>query len=107
MTRRAMHRFMVRPTKEEVLTYGHFLFDDDVMDSNRYSLADASQVMLLGGYSIPARFYRKFRGNNGNTRELFWPYGTIAFLPMRKQWWYRWNIIGWELLKYISQYLRG
>ena len=107
MTRRAMHRFMVRPTKEEVLTYGHFLFDDDVIDSNRYSLADESQVMLLGGYSIPARFYRKFQGNNGNARELFWPYGTIAFLPMRKQRWYRWNIIGWELLKYISQYLRG
>ena len=97
---------MSKPTKEEALTYGRFLFDDDVTDSNQYSLANENQLLLLRGYSIPARVVRKIRKVGKNVPELFWPYGTIAFLPVPKQWWYRWNVIGWESLKYLSQYLR-
>lgn len=106
LTRKMLHRFMSKPTKEEALTYGRFLFDDDVTDSNQYSLANENQLLLLRGYSIPARVFRKIRKVGKNIPELFWPYGTIAFLPVLKQWWYRWNVIGWESLKYLNQYLR-
>lgn len=101
LTRKMLHRFMSKPTKEEALTYGRFLFDDDVTDSNQYSLANENQLLLLRGYSIPARVFRKIRKVGKNVPELFWPYGTIAFLPPHKRTWYRANVYLWEWLKYV------
>lgn len=98
--RKNLHRLMSKPTQKESEAYGSFLFDDDVADDNKRSLAGESQIASLHGYSIPARIVRKLRKTGGNMTELFWPYGTIAFLPPWKRWWYWWNVTVWEWLKY-------
>lgn len=100
-TRKRLHRFMSRPTREEAIAYGRFLFDDDVNDDEKTYLASEKQVALLPDYFIFARMIRKIKGNGKGIRELFWPYGTIALLPEWKRPWYRWNIYIWEWIKEI------
>jgi len=100
-TRKRIRRYMAHPTRAEATYYGRFLFCDDTTEAYRFSLADKSQIHALKGYSIPARVWRRlFSKGNAAVPELYWPYGTIAFLPCWKRWWYRWNVYVWEWLRY-------
>lgn len=101
-TRRRIWRYMAHPTGEEAAHWGKFLFCDDVTEGYRLSLANQKQLDILRGYSIPARVIRRIlRRPAGNVMpELLWPYGTMAFLPRWKRWWYRLNVYVWEWLRY-------
>ena len=101
-TRRRIWRYMAHPTRKEASHWGKFLFCDDVTEGYHLSLANCEQVNILKGYSIPARAVRRIlrRPVREVMPELLWPYGTIAFLPWWKQWWYRLNVYVWEWLRY-------
>ncbi len=96
-------RYMSRPTREEAAYYGSFQFCDDITEAYRMALASEEQRTLLREYSFLRRILRKLtkRSLGGRKAELFWPYGTIAFLNGKKREWYRLNVITWELLKQI------
>jgi len=101
-TRKLIRRYMAYPTKEEADYWGQFTFCDDTSESYQFSLADESQIRILKGYSIPARIWKRLFPNRcEEAPALYWPYGTIAFLPRWKRWWYRLNIYVWEWLRYM------
>jgi len=104
-THNRIARYMAHPTKEEVCYLGKYLFCDDVTEAYHFALANEEQVNILRSYSIPARVFRRLLRHplNNSPSELFWPYGTVAFLPKWKQPWYRWNIYIWEWLRYVLQ----
>lgn len=95
-------RYMVHPKREEALFYGNIQFCDDITEAYHCTLASEAQLSALKGYSIPKRVLRRLRKRHSDSilPELFWPYGTIAFLPRWKQAWYRLNVYMWELLRY-------
>ncbi len=103
--RKLVWRYMAHPTQEEAEYYGNLLFCDDISDSYQMKLADASQQDKLKSYFIIPRIVRKvFSRQKARTGcDLFWPCGTISFLPRWKRPWYRWNFIIWEWIRYLRQ----
>lgn len=102
-TRKRICRYMVTPTQQEAEYYGSLLFCDDVTEGYQITLADASQRKLLDQYLVLRRLWLKLTGQNQNmrTQGLYWPYGTMAFLPWFKRIWYRWNFYLWERMNHI------
>lgn len=98
--RKQIHRFMARPSLDEVSVYGTFMFNDDVNDLHHVEIANSEQIRELDSYLVHKRLMRKL-GNSPPIQELFWPYGVTAFLPKWKHAWYRWNIFTWEIVKYL------
>lgn len=103
-TRLLIKRYMAHPTPEEAEFLGGYLFCDDVSESYHFKLASPDQTKRLKQHLISHRIWnRLFLKRKDNIQpELYWPYGTIAFLPKRKQLWYRWNIYLWELIRYLK-----
>lgn len=102
-TYKLIKRYMFHPTQDEAAYYGQFLFCDDVTESYRIALAGEIQKKLLKNYFIPARLCRRVIKHHlavEGQAELFWPYGTIAFLPPWEKWWYQANVYVWELIRY-------
>ena len=99
-TRKLIRRYMARPSREEAAYFGRALFCDDITEAYLLSLADESQVQALKRYSIPSRVWGRLLSKKVTEAQLFWPYGTVAFLPKWKQWWYRWSVYVWEWLRY-------
>jgi len=97
-------RYMVHPTSEEAAYLGQGLFCDDVTEAYHSKLADPTQTGQLKKYLFLSRVQRKLLGEKSTevAVELYWPYGTISFLPPQKQWWYRWNIYLWEWMRFIK-----
>ena len=103
-TRKRVIRYMTHPTKDEADFYGKIRFCDDITEGYHLSLAEKGQVSVLKNYLFFPRLIRRLRKHNGEQQaELFWPYGTIAFLPKWKQSWYRWNVYLWEWIRYVRQ----
>lgn len=102
-TRVLIKRYMAHPTSEEAELLGRYLFCDDVSESYHSWLASPEQTKQLNQYSFFRRVWRRLRSKgDGNIQpELYWPYGTIAFLPRWKQPWHRWNVYLWELIRYL------
>lgn len=100
-SQKRLYRMMARPTREEATLFGHFQFSDDIREGNLSPLASTQQIAQLKGYSVPARIWRRLRKQNTSYTELFWPYGTLAFLSGGRRLWYQWNIYLWEWLKYM------
>ena len=100
-----IRRYMAHPRKEEALFYGGIQFCDDITEAYHCTLASETQLSALKGYSIPKRILRRLRKSHSDVvlPELFWPYGTMAFLPQWKQIWYRLNVYTWELLRYVMR----
>ena len=101
-TRRLTNRYMVHPEPREVELLGKCLFCDDVNESYRFQLASLEQLKQLKQYLVYRRIWRQL---NHHTKvqllpDLYWPYGTIAFLPKWKQPWYRGNVYLWEWIRY-------
>ena len=104
--RRLITRYMAHPTAKEAAQYQSFFFCDDITEAYCCPLVDSRQIQALKGYSLPARVLRRlgWKGRNGQaSAELFWPYGTMAFLPPVKRWWYRWNVYIWEWIRYVNR----
>ena len=99
-TAERIRRYMFRPTRAEAAYYGGLRFSDDVAESYRLSLAGGEQTQALRDYLFLRRAARRLRGKKPEG-ELFWPYGTIAFLPGQKQRWYRASVFAWEGLKHF------
>ena len=111
-TARRIRRYMARPTREEAAYYGQFLFCDDITEAYHFTLTESEQASLLQNYSIPRRILRKVikrqpQKNENKKAELFWPFGTVAFLPEYSKWWYWCNVHMWELMKYMLQRLKS
>ena len=104
-TRALIRRYMAHPTPKEAELLGAYLFCDDVSENYHSKLASRDQTKQLKHYLILRRGWRRlFSKGNGNIYpELYWPYGTIAFLPKWKQPWYRWNVYLWELIRYLKK----
>lgn len=102
-TRRLIKRYMVHPTPEEARFLGGYQFCDDVSESYHSQLASPEQTKQLKHYSFFRRAWKRLfsKGNSNIQPELYWPFGTIVFLPEWKQRWYRWNICAWEAVKYL------
>jgi len=102
-TKQRVLRFMVNPTREEVVYLGRLLFCDDVTESYQIKMADDTQINLLRNYNVVRRIWRKITHKNQHipTKGLYWPFGTIAFLPRWKRMWYRWNYCIWEWINQI------
>ncbi len=101
MTRRLLHRIMAYPTREEAYTYGQFAFADDMFDQKKYPLTAPEQCESLKIYNVYEMLYRKIWGGYSleGIKNIYWPYGTIAFLTSSwKRLWYRWNIYIWHLI---------
>ena len=99
-TRERLHRFMASPTQDEVAVYGGFHFSDDIQSGGLSPLASPEQVSQLKGYSILSRALRRIRPKTSSYTEMFWPYGTLAYLSGLKALWYKWNIYAWEWIKH-------
>ena len=96
-------RYMAHPTGDEAAYYGGFTFCDDITEAYQMPLASLEQANVLKGYSMIRRVGRKIFSCKQKEvlPELFWPYGTIAFLPIWKRVWYRWNVYVWEWIRYM------
>lgn len=95
-----LRQLMRYPRLEEVRAFSPFIFSDDILDEERHSLAECSQLDYLKNYLIISRVIRKLASLHRRTGELFWPFGMTAFLPTFRRRWYSWNIAVWEWLKY-------
>ena len=100
-TRKRISRYMVHPTREEAEYYGRVVFCDDITEAYYFRLAEEKQTYMLKNYLILTRMWqRMFKKRRGQQEELFWLYGSIAFLPSWKQHWYRLNVYIWEWVRY-------
>lgn len=105
-TRVLVDRYMAHPTAEEAALLGEHFFCDDVSESYHSRLACLEQTKQLKQYLIFRRIGKRllFRSGEKTLPDLYWPYGTIAFLPRWKQLWYRGNVYLWEWIRYLSNY---
>ena len=102
-TRKRIARYMAHPDAGEAAAWGRFLFCDDITETYHLPLADPGQLEYLKNYNVPLRVLRRILKRPGKhpAQALYWPYGTIAFLPRWKRPWYRWNIYIWEWIRYV------
>ena len=100
-TEKLIHRYMMCPTESEAAYYGQFLFCDDITEAYQSPLAAREQKNQLKEYllvwSLWKRLFPAFF--SAKHTELFWPYGTTAFLPGWKAQWWRNNICFNEFVK--------
>ena len=104
-TEQRIKRYMFKPTLEEAKYFGEFMFCDDITESYHMPLASESEIEIIKENSfIIKRIIKRVsgKGTPKGISELFWPYGTIAFIS-RKREWYRWNIYVWEWIKAVSR----
>lgn len=101
VTRKLLHRIMGYPTRDEANVYGQFTFADDMFDQKKHPLTAPEQCESLRIYNVYEMLYRERWGGFSleGVKNIYWPYGTIAFLTSYwKRLWYRWNIYIWHLL---------
>ena len=102
-THQLVKRYMGHPKKQEVDLYGEFMFCDDITENYHMKLASPEQIDILKNYTIVKRIIKRIFDTSpyGENTNLFWPFGTIAYLPVWKRFFYRWNIYIWEFIKYV------
>lgn len=104
-----IRRHMFTPTLAEAAYYGNFLFCDDTTELYHSPLASDDQTDIIKRNSfLPKRILQKMAHVTPakGVSEMYWAYGTIAFMP-RGRWWYRWNVYGWEWLKCAAKRRRA
>ena len=97
-TRKRLKRYMVYPRRAEAEFYGGILFCDDITEKYQLQLASKKQIPAVQDYLLLPRIRNRIK--KLSRTALLWPCGTVAFLPVWKQPWYRLNICSWEWLKY-------
>ena len=103
-TKKRVFRYMAWPKQNEVDYYGHIFFCDDITEAYKLSLANSTQLEALKGNLIPVRiWHRMLSKRTPHVPELYWPYGTMAFLPKWKRVWYWLNVFVWELIRHWLQ----
>ncbi len=99
----SIQRVSYKPTVQEAKCYGKLMFSDDVSAENENKLASEEQIEQLKNYLLIKRAYRKlFKCRSGDpVVNLFWAYGTVAFVSRPVRWHYRMNILVWEFIRFI------
>lgn len=102
-TYQLVKKYMGHPSKEDVERYGSFMFCDDTTEGYQMKLASAEQTAYLKNYIIVDRLIKRISNAPPRAKgaDLFWPLGTVAYLPSWKRPFYRWNIYIWEFMKYV------
>lgn len=98
-TQHLVRKLMYAPTKDIVDGFKTMLFCDDIYESYYANLADTEQFHRLRSYTVLSRIRESLRRSGKAETDIPWPYGVAALLPPVESWWYRSNILAWELLK--------
>ncbi len=99
---RILKRCMVYPTREEAELYSVFKFNDDTSARAVRSLAELQRGAHLKEYVLPYRIMMKLLHKKPQKlHNYYWVYAEISYKPFFLRWWYRLNVISWEILKYI------
>lgn len=99
--RKHIHKVMVRPTEEMLKVYGGIGFCDDLNEKRMLPLADHSQVEGLKKYLLLPRICNKvFHTKKSVGCDVYWPFGTAAYLDPFRSWWYRMNIYAGDFIRY-------
>lgn len=98
-TRQLVRRLMYSPTKDIVEGFKTMLFCDDIYESYYAKLAGTEQLRQLRSYTLFSRIRESLRHSGKAETDIPWPYGVAALLPPVEAWWYRSNILAWEILK--------
>lgn len=101
-TRKILQRFMYMPTEEQALAYSEHLFCDDVSESYMNSIVQNLKKEDLDKYTFLKRLHNKLLNkDNQEQTELFWPYGSIVASDIKCKKWFRFNILIWDILRYL------
>ncbi len=100
---RLIKRAMIYPSKAEVRLLSHFMFCDDFTEKYKEPLADEAMLHRLKNNLLLPRALRRIFHSGDSGSELFWSYGTLAFLPWYKRPWYRFNLLLWDFLKAVRE----
>lgn len=108
MSHKLLCRLMYCPTKQDTAAYEEFVFSDDITDIYETSIVNKMLLGHIQDYLLIPRIVHKVFPSTArvSSPEPFWIYGTIAYLPKRKQLWYRINIYLWEWLRYTLKSMR-
>lgn len=103
ITKKKLKKYMCYPRRMESEYYRHFLFCDDSTDLYLSPLVSEQEIYQLKNYIFLKRLINKFRKTSGDmATELYWPYGTVSYLPIPLREWYRINILLWDFIKYLK-----
>lgn len=104
-THQIILRYMVYPSKEEAAYLGRLRLCDDITEAYHLALASPEQLPALRNSSVLRRIFRKVfkRPAKLTVPRPLWPFGTVAFLPVWKRPWYRWNIYLGEWIRHKLQ----
>lgn len=97
--RKFIHHVMTKPSEQMIRVYGRIGFCDDLNEKRMIPLADPSQIEGLKRFLLIPRIVNKVFKKRKKSCDVYWPFGTINYLPAFKGWWYRINI-------YISDWIR-
>lgn len=99
-----LKQIMVFPTADELKTLGSILFCDDFTDGYLFPLVSESDANKVKQLTILAKIRDRLKNNKANSqkRKVFWEYGIVALQPPKKQGWYRFNVVLWNLIRHIK-----
>lgn len=100
-----LKRLMVKPTKNQALEYSNFTFSDDVNESYYNTLTFNLSKKEWRKHLLFKRLKYKYLKSNNNLNEniLFWDYGSLALSNIKIKWFYRFNILLWDVLRFLKK----
>lgn len=104
MTSKLLKRMMVYPTKKELAIWEGFSFCDDITDQDQQQIVSKTDIEALKQYLLYKRIYKKLCEHVDDrsdvvSRDLFWVWGEIQYLPVYSRWWYRTNFVLGEFVR--------
>ncbi len=104
MIHRILSDFMFNPDIDVVCSLVDLSFSDDVSESYKFSIVKEITEKEILEYSFFKRIMKKILKKPMDIDcELFWGYGSIAVSDIKHKKYYRFNLLLWDLLKYIKQ----
>lgn len=103
-----LQALMINPTKEQAQIFSAFHFCDDVCESYMKPLVEKPSVMQIKQYNVILRLTNKMLRCNLNNQKidsLFWPYGAIALSDIPNKWYYRLNVLAWDVMRNCIKFL--
>lgn len=97
-----LQRLMYKPSTEEALSFSNFTFCDDVSESYIVSIAQPIKKQKIYAYTFVTRIYNKFFNKKIGIEQadnLFWIYGSLALSDIKCKWYFRLNIILWDVIR--------
>lgn len=105
---KALQKLMVTPTTSQAIEYMHYWFSDDVQESYYQTLVAKVEKERWKNYLLFHRFMKNLRHqtDDANSDNLFWPYGSLALSEVKAKWFYRFNILLWDVLRFIKMRMK-